>query len=378
MNYKAPINSGFGQIADSMKMLLYKQAQEIFEKIDFGNDVAFTEPLLFAYFNLNLIPSLDQLLWSYFKKESKSGTFEVISDKEGIFYIPEYGYLITDSKKEKLTLSFDEILELNRNGEKVKYTFEPIQKIGGTPISLFTYPSPLLDPFFQDSNGSQTSVTLLSDKSHIKNFEQALKIINDLNKAYYDAITSTVRGIYFYHGKPNSFATLSAHGIAFFNIEPENEVVFFVDDIVHQCGHIIFNTISFEKEKWFTVPPLSIVKDINPNSQDTEDLYSRYHGLFTLTEIVNMLDLCLEQKVFDGDQEYECTGRLVFNLTKFENSLENINIPSAYTEVGKEWYAYFKSTFERVKEKRKDLLSKFKVNNQPYVFKFSKFKEANQ
>ena len=221
-------------------------------------------------------------------------------------------------------------------------------------------------------------MTLLRDESQVQHFERALKIIRNLNKDYYDAIISTLRGVYFYEGEPNSFVTLSAHGIAFFNIEPENEVVFFIDDITHQCGHIIFNTISFEKEKWFKVPPLSIVKDINPNSKDTSDLYSRYHGLFTLTEIVNMLDLCLENKVFEGDEEFECVGRMIFNLRKFERSLKNLDIPIAYTETGKKWYAYFKSTFERVREKRKDILAKYKVNNQPYVFKLSKFKEANQ
>ena len=53
MNFKIWIEAGYAQIADSMKMLLYKQKSELFERIDFKDDEAFTEPLLFAYFNLN-------------------------------------------------------------------------------------------------------------------------------------------------------------------------------------------------------------------------------------------------------------------------------------------------------------------------------------
>ncbi|MDE0472045.1 MAG: hypothetical protein OXH57_08900 [Ekhidna sp.] len=107
MDIKSWIGIGLGQIADSMKMILYKQYPELFEKIDFENDAAFTEPHLFAHFNSNFKHrfTLKQLLWSYFKDSNKSEAFEAATDKAGTALLPEYGHLITDHKEEKLTCS---------------------------------------------------------------------------------------------------------------------------------------------------------------------------------------------------------------------------------------------------------------------------------
>ena len=167
------INQASGQISDSVKMLVYKHDSELFDKIPFENDLAFTEPLIFAYFNSNsnVKPTLEQILWSYFKDQDKSGTFEITGDKSGIIYIPEYGYFIIDHKEDKLTCSFDKVLKLHKNEEEVIYVFEPIQKIRDTSISLFTHPSPLLDSFFRDSMGKQIQVELLRDEQHINNFK---------------------------------------------------------------------------------------------------------------------------------------------------------------------------------------------------------------
>ena len=50
----------------------------------------------------------------------------------------------------------------------------------------------------------------------------------------------------------NSFATIKAHGMAFFNVyQDEYDEVFFVDDIAHQTGHIIFNVMIYESNRFF-------------------------------------------------------------------------------------------------------------------------------
>ena len=197
MKYLDVVHSGFGQIAGYTKMLLYKHDQELFDKIDFENDRAFTEPFIFSYFNsdLSVKPTLDQLLWHYFKDEKKTKPFELSTDSTGIAYIPEHGYLLTHCKEEKLTASFDGKLVLHKNGAEVNYKFESIQKVGDINLSLFTYPSSLLNPFFRDSEGKQVQVTLLKNEWHIGHFQRALKIIKNLNEEYYDAILATVRGI---------------------------------------------------------------------------------------------------------------------------------------------------------------------------------------
>ena len=62
----------------------------------------------------------------------------------------------------------------------------------------------------------------------------------------------------------NSFATLSAQGIGFFNAYQDNyDEVFFVDDIAHQTGHIIFNVMIYESNQFFRKDKKTVLEIIN-------------------------------------------------------------------------------------------------------------------
>jgi hypothetical protein len=45
------LDNGLAQLIQNIKILLYKQDENIFEILDFENDKIYIEPLLFAYFN---------------------------------------------------------------------------------------------------------------------------------------------------------------------------------------------------------------------------------------------------------------------------------------------------------------------------------------
>tara|TARA_B110000971_G_scaffold69706_1_gene71447 strand:- start:1167 stop:1379 length:213 start_codon:yes stop_codon:yes gene_type:complete len=65
------------EIIDTIKILIYKKQQHLFEKLNIQDDEVFLEPLLFAYFNSksnNLYPkeALEEMLQGYFIKKRRN------------------------------------------------------------------------------------------------------------------------------------------------------------------------------------------------------------------------------------------------------------------------------------------------------------------
>src|SRR2546426_2901954 len=100
--------------------------------------------------------------------------------------------------------------------------------------------------------------------------------------ALFDALHAVTRRIFLYNAElPTSFATMSAHGVAFLNVKDDNDEVFFVDDLAHQCGHVLFNALTQEKERFLARPADTPMRDFCHDQEDPRTLYSALHGLFT-------------------------------------------------------------------------------------------------
>lgn len=77
----------------------------------------------------------------------------------------------------------------------------------------------------------------------------------------------------------NSFATINAHGIAFFNVyQEEYDEVFFVDDISHQTGHIIMNTFWFKRKEHLIINENENIKAITQEPQEYRSFYILFHA----------------------------------------------------------------------------------------------------
>jgi hypothetical protein len=171
---------------------------------------------------------------------------------------------------------------------------------------------------------------------------------------------------------------MRAHGTSFFNVTEDDGCIFFLDNLVHQCGHIIFNTITFEKEKLFTVPVDTPLSRYTKNDADFQDIYGRFHGLFTQTNINKTFDKCIELRYFKNMEWQELIGRFCSNMKRFAVALHQLNHPEMYTSAGERWFQYFQKTHDEIFERRKDLIQRFAVHDQPYVFDFRIFQKTNK
>jgi hypothetical protein len=375
ISYSESLDEGFYKIADTIRNIIYNFNSGIFDCLDFHNDLLFLEPLIFTYFNSpDKNTSLDQILWGYIDANKRPLLIEVTSNQDGVIYLPNYGFLRTSRIASTLGLKWsNNVITLYEGNTTVSYDFEKTIKIDVGNIIVVNNQIPLIEYLFGQKD---TPVKILYNDSYVSLVNEAFKIIRKFNPELFNYLIKTLRGICFYEGEQNSFASIAAHGFIFLNMNSKAGLVFVLDNIIHQGCHVIFNVISFEKENWFTVPPNTLLSAIKPETNDNEELYGRYHGLFTQSNINKTLDLCIESRLFKGDLELELLGRFASNMTRFKVALEKLQLP-IYTPLGEQWYNHFLSTHKFLYEKRKGLIEKYQLLNQPYVFDFELFKRTN-
>lgn len=382
MDFRDFVNTGKSQMVMVLKGLVYRDAPDLFELLDFEEDKAFLEPLVFTYFNYpdKTRMSLKQILWGYIKAARKPSVINVIANNAGVVYLPGYGYMITKYPEKEFSMSFnDGLARLESKGYLVKYEFEPLAWTKGQNIEIVKYPNPLLDNLFtREGSEGLAKVLTLNEGDYPLLIGRALQIIREIDPLYYACLKTTIRKFYCFRGEPNSFASMAAQGIAFFNVQPADGLLFFLDNIIHQCGHVIFNAISFEKEKWFNVPANTQLSTFTLDPKDYQDIYGRFHGLFTQTNINTIFEKCIENKTLQGEEHYELLGRFASNLTRFGVAIKKLDHPGMYTEVGLFWYNFFKMSHSVLNVKWESVINQYRVDNQPYVFNYKKFKESNQ
>jgi len=294
------------ELINTIKLLIYKENPTLLEKIDFDNDNIFLEPLLFAYFNSkksNLFPNdmLKEILQGYFLEEEEV-KIKFSYNSYNVAYIPNIGYF--------------------NNGEKK--AFDPIYIIENTQIELLKRPIKLLENIFRTNTDE-----LIREKEIIIDSNLFEKNINALTNAFkfikvnspnqYKLIEENCKKVIMFKTNPdniNSFATINAQGIAFFNVyQEEYDEVFFVDDIAHQTGHIILTTLFYDKKAIFKID-----EDQNIGSllkiNDNRSIYILLHAFYTYYTTFMCLDDCLINNSFNEPQKKEAIARIGFYLNK--------------------------------------------------------------
>jgi hypothetical protein len=187
----------------------------------------------------------------------------------------------------------------------------------------------------------------------------------------------------------NSFATLSAQGIGFFNAYQDNyDEVFFVDDIAHQTGHVILNVMIYESNQFFRKDKKTVLEIINmPDGSliEKRDLHVVFHALYTYYTSFICLDACLENNVWEGKQKHEAIGRIAFYINKCYRDTLLIDNPINSEEKAVEYftndgliiYRELKIKWKEMYKKWFGLTKHFDMSNQPYNFTYSKFLELN-
>lgn len=375
----------------NIKLLLYKKNAEIFNSLDFENETIYQEPLFFSYFNNSESSTvqLEQILAGF----SSGNKFRVQTDNFGRFYIPNTGWFSTDKKNANLVFYKKEMF-LEEEGIKVDFTLESPLLLENTSIEVLKYPVPLLHQcFFNiDKKLIEVEIEQITER-HWQHLAKAYELIKKNIPTQFQFIEKYAHKCMVFNVdtyERNSFATMKAVGIGFYNAYQEDyDEVFFVDDIAHQTGHVIFYTLLSNVENFFKVPKETVLETIelsNGTFIENRDLYVLYHAFYTYYTSLTCLDACLDAGDFDKRQAHEAKGRIAFYINKCYNDFVLIdqepfeteeNALKYFTENGLSIYKEIKNTWLGISKKWFDEVKVYDLSNQPYNFAYSKFIQLN-
>ena len=356
-------------LSDTIKMAFYQKDSILFELLNYEDDFTFLEPTLFCYFlsdiiKTNKIPLLQSAV-GYIPAEKRLAMISLYADRFGMINLPNLGYLRTDPNQ---IISID-ITKLNEN-------IIPNRFIENSQIRLCLHPTDLLAN--QGNIQFYESIEITLNKNEESLFLATDFFQKELSDFWTIIKTVTREFVVFSSPNHNSFAGIMHHGTAYFNTENKVQTpVFFIDDIAHQCGHIIFNILTLDTPKYLKVPKDHPLKNYSSNPGEMRGAYGAFHGLFTYTCILHALHHVFQSQHFSEIMRYEALGRIGFYMNKFYLDLKLMKNPEILTEEGLDFHQQFAEGFETMMELYGKEIAKFDYSNQPYTFQYDLFQKLN-
>jgi len=388
------LEDGQAAFADILKTLVYKTDSILLEWLDFDNDFAFTEPLLFAYFNTPS-PSINlrQILFGYIEDEKKPNSIEVLTDENGIIFLPQVGYLKTNLSNTKLNLCWDNAtkkLSLKLKDKTISYIKEDILKLKSVGIEVWKYPHPLAKEYLrkwdfdkQVEKEIQGEVEIKNTlEKHLEHLDNSFKILKKCSPTQFEHYKKFIRRLAIYTNYDvRSFAVRSVHGVTFLTMDVLNEddEIFFLEEVSHQSAHNVLNAIMYEMSDYFKIDAdHELLADYINNPKELRSISSAFHGLYTVAARLEVFLKAKADGLFEGKQEYEFLGRFAHLKNRHLTGLEKIeDLNAVYTEKGLKLYEmlnnYCLEGFKEIEELNK----KFDFSNQPNTFSYPAFIKLN-
>lgn len=372
------------QIAASMKQLVARSDAVTASLLNFADDAPFLEPLLFTCFSpQSTRVTLDQILYGYVPTATRPRTIDACTGGDGTLYLPRVGYIPTDLPDRVVAIAGPDSsgeFGVESSGMRSTRTCETVSQIPGTDIEIATHHDPLTDGLMKA--GEHQVIPGSIDEAaqrHAGSVERAVSVLGEVADDLLASLVPVTRRVVVFHlDGLDSFASFSAHGTAFLQAEPDVDEVFFVEDLAHQCGHIIFNAMTLDRHDFFAVDPETPLKSETDNTDDHRTIYVAFHGLFTECLMCICLERCRRAGVFTGRQQHELLGRLSFILKRLNLDLLNLNREGLFSSAGEELYRMFCVVFDDVYEGARDQVVQFKLGNQPYAFRYEQFAAVNR
>jgi hypothetical protein len=364
------IQSNQFELADTIRLLLYQRHPDLFELLTYDNDVIFLEPSLFYYFSGRSSRPLfiDQLLYGYFSKTDKPHQLTGLTDPFGLLYLaPDY-VLATGYSNDVLRISEPTFEFTSNDSIQLSDTIRLNQHV---PFILYT----------NENSTTQFTETISDTITQYKtSLIKAIHILCNCTVDFWSLIKLVTREISLFSStNQRSMGAISYYGSAFINTEgQDHDEVFFVEDLAHQCGHIIFYTLTLHTDEFIKMPKETPMRDITGINYDNRSIYGAVHGLFTYTTILYALTSCFKAEVFSASQQLEAIARIGFFMNKFESDLVQMNMPNMFTTKGHKFFDSAFASFEKIKKEFGHLYSNYIYDNQPYIFNHNIFCQTNR
>lgn len=287
---------------------------------------------------------------------------ELRSNKDGVVYIPYLGYKI-----EKKNLKF-------YAEEKYLSSKDWISEVTFDQTMIINSHSDI----FQELLFKNKDYTCGYNSKSYELLLSALKIIKSTSINYYGALKSATKCITLFKSNDvNSFASNSFYGAAFLNTNYGNTLSFFIEDVAHQGGHVVFSSLVTDPNILFKVKAnYSIGKLLN--KEDHRDLKTIFHGFFTYSAILECLTNAIESNSLKVNDLKEAYGRIAFSLHRYKADLNNvIQILDSLSKDGIDWLQKFRIFYEEMCKIHSDKIININMKDQPYNFSLKTFLKYN-
>jgi len=360
-------NSGHNDIAevknaiiDTIKLLIYKENPALLEKVDFNDDNVFTEPLLYAYFNgkrdfLFSQSLLVEILQGYFK-DLKNPEFNYSYNRKGVAYLPKLGYYEDGEKKGDIlkVQEFEILKEIHPVLERYFFQFYKGHIVNREPVH---------NPAWETSY-NQLEMALIILKHHTPDFYEELVFAN--KKIYLHDNTKIL-----------NFTSIETLGMLFLYITGSHNLVYFIEELVHQGSHNYFYYQIYRKDEIFKISSATPMRELGGSEWDYRDLYGAFHGLYTVCRRVECFDILISQNAFKGAEKHELLARMADQFTRFRTGLEKLDHNSVFTREGSALYTSLDQRCASTLEKYRNLQNLFNLKNRDLDLRYDEFLKDN-
>ncbi len=373
------VSEGQYYFSNNLKLMVQSKNETIFNLLDNCNNDIFLNPMLFAFLNADKSKiNLEQILYGSIALHKRPAEIVVLSNKNGEVYLSGYGNIKLNVLREThlrlITNNKTKKVEVYNNHTIIPHRVKENPTILDTEIEIQYIRSCFTEKYIP-SNNTNSSKALYSASSKINNdLNKAVDILKQYYPNFYTLFCMVTKWIIpFSNSTSNSFATLGMHGVGFINTYKNTGIVFYLEDLVHQCGHIIFSSLTYKPKDYFTINPEMLIKEFINDKNDDRSLYILFHGVFTEGLMCEVFDICIKNKVFNSQREHELKGRFSYILLRFILDMELLRANNYFSTEG---LIIYNELYENMLDKYKRysyLLKTYDLTNQPYNFDYNKF-----
>ncbi|QSB05191.1 hypothetical protein [Natronoglycomyces albus] len=316
---------------------------------------AFLEPRLFTQFSQPTfdLTTLQQLLLSQFQE--RTVLIAVKTDSQGAISIPGLGTCDTGTPATTGTATYltsGNQLSVQLHGQAAQtFKLKAAVHVPGTEIELVRYLDPAVSAFLRShSVDFEKTQLVFPTAEHREQIARALTLIERASPAFHTMLHESIRSLCLYHHPSDaSFAALGIHGMLFFNVPTTTTVGYFIDELAHQGGHVLFSEATLHRQDFFTVDPDTPMSEVI-GDDDARSAYDTFHGLYTEFTVSQILNAISNLGVAKAD---EATGiRHHFDIVMEHSSRDIALVESCaeklFTSLGHRVFAQFKDSYDRI------------------------------
>ncbi|MGH1335791.1 MAG: hypothetical protein ACRBFS_06655 [Aureispira sp.] len=388
-NAKELLLEGQGTFCDIIKGALYREEETIFEHLDFENDALFMEPMLFGYCTKkDTRPLKEQILFGVRAAANRPTQLTVYTNKNGVVCLPQYAYWKTKYPSTPLELHYNPIedtLFLTKDEQPVNAERTALTLLENLPeVELSNcidiYSEAL---FYTWPRVEEAAITELLEGPEVAlaDYQPAIETAFKLLKQHFPAewekyALTTRRIVLFSSPQLRNFATREMHGTIYLNVNKDSNVLFFLEELIHQCSHTVFNAVTCETQDYFAVDYNKTIGSFL-NNTDYRTLYSAFHGIYTTGQIVDLfLKLIKASPDLEARMRHELEGRIAINKTRHNIGLEKIDPEVIFTPKGKAIFKFYYEQLDQNIETNPSFFA-YDMSRHPVVFNYEKFLQDN-